>query len=344
MLVIKFYLWRYHLKKHISKSLAAAFLSLFGLNSNVVGMDNPKPKVDYKITGIKYLNDKKDSTSKVGGQAITYDLPLNILVINGLDKINNDFEAKSLVALLCRNKLGLKVSEIDNIGNYQKGKAYLLENLEKVRVTFFNVDDFIGENYLCEKAKKNIAKNANVVFYLFGKRAKGDCGEKLKEFYHELNYWWCGKHYKYNKSYEAKDLVKRDDWFRATLESMGCKNACHRYIYFLYYGTNDECLNFINCNCGRDVKKYEPHKVGCKKPIWEFVADMPDSRTIVGGLFYNDASIDTLSNQAFGSGKVYNVPNNLFTNDSLQGKWYLLDNNEGTGFEKKNVQSGWPWG
>ena len=101
------------MKKHISKSLVAAFLSLFGLNSNVVGMDNPKPKVDYKITGIKHLNDKEDSI-KLGGQAIIYSDPLNILVINGLDqKRSNDFEAKSLVYLLCRNELGLKVSDID---------------------------------------------------------------------------------------------------------------------------------------------------------------------------------------------------------------------------------------
>lgn len=344
------------MKKHISKSLAAAFLSLFGLSSNVAGMENnPKPKVDYKITGIKYLNDKEDSTSKVGGQAITYNLPLNILVINGLDKVNNDFEAKSLVALLCRNKLGLKVSEIDNVGNYQKGKAYHLENLKKVRVAFFNVDDFIGKNYLCEKAKEHISKNANVIFYLYGKRKNNDCDDKLKDFYHELNYWWCKGHYDYDKNNPEKSYNRynnKDGWVIATNKSKGLKyEDIRRYIYFLNYGTKDEGNRFLTCNCPTEFSKGFEHLVGfshqpgCKQPIQEFVSGMPDSRSIMTGLFYKNASINKISDIAFGEMvNVYGTPKELFTNDSLQGKWYLFDNNEGTGFEKKNVQSGWSWG
>ena len=345
------------MKKHISKSLAAAFLSLFGLSSNVVGMENnPKPKVDYKITGIKHLNDKEDSI-KLGGQAIIYSDPL-ILVINGLDqKRSNDFEAKSLVYLLCRNELGLKVSDIDkNIveSSYNEGRVYHIKDQngkDNVRVTFFNVDHFNDKNFMLanytDKGVNFITKNTNIVIYLFGKRNNGDCAQKLEKFYHRFNEWWCQGYYDYKKTYEPYG-ERRDNWFRSTLQKMGIDNANHRYMYFLYYGTNDECLKFIGCNCKnrrKDINGFyiDDHGPKCRQTVWDFVAAMPDGRSIVGDLFFENASIDSLKNEIFEYG--HYQPYKLYSNQKVKGesKWFWQDETDGTGFEKKNIQSEKSW-
>ena len=318
--------------------------------------NNPKPKVDYKITGIKHLNDKEDSTSKVGGQAITYDLPLNILVINGLDqKVSNDFEAKSLVYLLCRNEFGLKVSDIDkNIieSSYNEGRVYHIKDQngkDNVRVTFFNVDHFNDKSFMLtnytDKGVNFITKNTNIVIYLFGKRNSGDCAQKLEKFYHRFNKWWCQGYYDYKKQpYEPYDLGARENWFRITLKNMGLEKSNHRYIYFLYYGTNDECSNFMKCECrnGKSKDEFfnEGHSKGCKQPLREFVADMPDSRSIKGGYFYEGASIDKLVGLILNN-KTY-TSNKLFSNPEVKGESYNFlqfwkHETDGTGFEKKNV-------
>ena len=333
------------MKKHISKSLAAVLLSLFGLSSNVVGMENsggnnrPRPKV------IKHYNVKHVST-ETSGQAINYQGPLNILVIGGF---NGEFEAKQLVALLCHNEFGLKLPQIQGIDKYEEGKVYELDNQSNIRVTYFDVMHFNNKKFM-EKNKYDmefITRNSNIVLYIFG--PTDDCFKRLQNFYHTFNHWWCGKDYDYDK-YPYEIVMNRDGWFRPVLKAMGAEKARHRYIYFLYYGTSNERNKFLNCKCAvYDVQEddyvIKKHASNCKYFIDEFVAAMPDSRSIVGDLFHENASINGLRDYIFDDKEPFQLTK-LFSNQNIRGGLYipLLDKKtEGTGFEKKNIQSGKYW-
>ena len=318
------------MKKHISKSLAAVLLSLFGLSSNVVGMENsggnnrPRPKV------IKHYNVKHVST-ETSGQAIDYKGPLNILVIGGF---NGEFEAKQLVALLCHNEFGLKLPQIQGIDKYEEGKVYELDNQSNIRVTYFDVMHFNNKKFM-EKNKYDmefITRNSNIVLYIFG--PTDDCFQRLQNFYHTFNHWWCGKDYDYDK-YPYKPFGDhRRKWFDPVLKAMGAENARHRYIYFLYYGTRAEESKFLDCKCDDESSDTCP---GCKHAIGYFVAAMPDARSIVGDLFHENASINALRDHIFNDKESFQITNK-FNNQNIRGEISIpLFNKktEGTGFEKK---------
>ena len=323
------------MKKHISKSLAAVLLSLFGLSSNIAGMESgggdkrPRPKV------IKHYNVEHTST-ETSGQAISYKGPLNILVIGGF---NGEFEAKQLTALLCHNEFGLQVSQIEKmygVEQYREGKVYELYRQPNIRVTYFDVENFNDENYMKKYNLDFIAKNTNIVLYVFGETP--DCFERLTKFYHTFNYWWCKGYYNYKNSYKPHG-ESRDSWFRPVLKAMGAENVRHRYIYFLYYGTSAERGKFLNCKC--DDKSLKSHP-DCKHAISYFVAAMPDSRSIVGDLFHENSNINALRDYIFNDKEAFQNTKK-FNNDDMVGTWHIRDNTEGTGFESQNFQLEKSW-
>ena len=319
------------MKNRVSKSLAAVFLSLLSLSSNVNGMessgggDRSRPKV------IKHHNVKHVST-ETSGQAINYQGPLNILVIGA---VNGEFEAKQLTALLCHNEFGLKLPQIQGIDKYEEGKVYELYNQPNIRVTYFDVMHFNNKKFMEKKYDMEfITRNSNIVLYIFG--PTDDCFKRLQNFYHTFNHWWCGKDYDYDK-YPYKPFGDhRRKWFDPVLKAMGAENTRHRYIYFLYYGTHAEESEFLDCKCDDESSKACPD---CKHAIGYFVAAMPDSRSIVGDLFHENANINALRDRIFNDKEPFQVTNK-FNNQNICGRMsYFWDNKtEGIGFEKKNIQ------
>ena len=320
------------MKKHISKSLAAAFLSLFGLSSNFTDVAKSmdiRPKV---IKSFDY-----DVPKNRSGQAIVYDkeLPLNILVIGAP---NSENEVKQLMALLCFNQFKTKVSEMP-IANHREGKVYELSNQPNIRVVYFNVNHFNDQKFM-RKEEYDLAfitRNTNIVLYVMGKNK--DCCKKLEDFYHTFNHWWCGDLYDYdNNRYDP--LGNREKWFRDTLKAMKLEDSNHRYMYFLYYGTFDERKQFFECTCKWDDKnnRIEATDPNCKHLLEFFVARMPDARSIVGDCVYEGSSIDQLVDRVFGEGEVYH-PNENFNDKNIRGKIripFFHSETHGTGFEKKN--------
>lgn len=326
-----------------SRPLAAAFLSLLSLSSNVNGMessgggDRPRPKV------IKHYNVKHVST-ETSGQAINYQGPLNILVIGA---VNGEFEAKKLTALLCHNEFGLKLPQIQGIDKYEEGKVYELYNQPNIRVTYFDVMNFNNKKFMEKNYDMEfITRNSNIVLYIFG--PNDDCFKRLQNFYHTFNHWWCGKDYDYDK-YPYESVMNRDGWFRPVLKAMGGEKARHRYIYFLYYGTSNERNKFLNCKCAvYDAKEddyvVKKHASNCKYFIDEFVAAMPDSRSIAGDLFHENASINALRDHIFNDEEPFQNTEK-FNNQNIRGESHFFweKKTEGTGFEKKNIQSWEHW-
>ena len=353
------------MEKSFSRSLAAVFLCLFGLSSNVVGMENlkmPDGEADPKVVGYfgydiknnkpkskeipginKIQNDNLQPTSPIdiinenSGKAINYNGPLNILVINASDDIS---KAKMLTSLLCHNQLGLKISQIGGIHAYQEGDVYELFGQRNVRVIFFDVLHFNDRKFMKKYDPEFIAKNTNIVLYLIDKRHDKDCVKQLENFYHNFNHWWCKDYYPYDKSYKPYG-DHRDNWFRPVLEGMKVTTVNHRYMYFLYYGTNLERDKFFSCKCKRNNVS-DAHDPNCKELMYDFVSGMPDGRSIQGNLFHENASIDALRNCIFKEFKSFQRTEPFDEKNTHGNLFFGKDETKGTGFEKKNNMAN-PW-
>lgn len=320
----------------VSRPLVAAFLSLLSLNNNTFGMEN-----DFKsnIDVTHYCHDDRKFR-----QAINYyeDRPLNILVINGL---NNESKAKILMSLLCHNELGKTLSQMKNEKiDYREGDVYELYRQPKVRIAFFNAMNFLKKDFPKNYDAEFITQNTNIVLYIFGKNeVEGINGinneeELLTKFYDKFNYFWCGKYYNYNESpYKPYGIDNRTNWFYSTLKAMGRENDIHRYIFFLYFGKENECSEYFKCKCNLNKKDIvKKHKNECRRPLYTYISNMPDSRSIQGDIFYEDASVDELVSLIFKEDKFYSKYKS-FNNPNFKGNfntWFNKDTS-GTGFEKK---------
>ena len=286
------------MKNRVLKSLIAVFLSLFSFNSSVYCME--KNKLNFELIYSQPPPPKIDSSEKTSGQAFDYKYGnLNILIINGLD---DDSKSKDLMSLLCHNEFGKKLSQIpiEEKTCYNEGEVYELVNQPKVRVAYFNAKSFIGNNFSSRYNANFIAYNTNVVLYIFGKNNTSDEFDLLKKFYHTFNRFWCGKYYDYDneKQYSDGNVDDRTFWFLTALKAMGRTSVNHRYILFLFYGTNKEYDEYFACNkkCVLGKNSFcTSHDKNCKHWIATYVSSMPDARSIYSDIFYKDSNINKLT-------------------------------------------------
>jgi len=252
----------------VSKSLAAAFLSLLSLNSNSFGMDGsrnvgnePIPREERKIAD-------KDAL-------IPYDCTYNVLVV--ADTVER---MQKVTALLHNNKKDTKLGNLlGNLKNYESGKVYKAENNPNVNVLCITLDDFNNQN--SDSAYwDSICQNTGFVYYVFKSKSENDleCYEKLQKFYHKFNKHWCGKDLAYNENYDPygrtynklpKDYIPskdRDGWFIYVLHKRDLRVEDHRYVYFIL---DSNKMNCYKANNNVDVVDLE-----------DYVIRMPDARVI----------------------------------------------------------------
>ena len=336
------------MKNHISKSLAAIFFSLISLNPNVSGMEANNKDQKNRVSPVrmrsgefdydKSVGDKtnvnskySDIMSKTSGQAIKYNGPMNILIIDGTDGI---FRAQQLAALLCHNKFGLMLSQIEGTyDNYANNKVYELVGQPNVRVLFYNVKDFNSENFKNGHNPEFIAKNANIILYLIGNRKDKKIFETLKKFYHTFNYWWCKGDYDYKGDYKSYGDSK-DNWFRYVLNKRKINTVNHRYMHFLYFGSDDERDDFVKCHC-KNLEE-NGHEEECNELVRDFISGMPDGRSIAGGVFYENCNINALVDMLFGDGYGSSFVSVPYDEKKIISNYVLISGGtSGTGTEKK---------
>lgn len=284
------------LKKHIPNSLLAMLLSLFSFNFSVSGMEeNGQNNV-----GIfqKQMEDIVDVSSEgyisplcegeVGSEALSYrNQNTNIMIIG-----NDDNEMHKVAALLGKNEIGAKLSEIGDY-HYDNGKVYTAEYNSCVRFTCFNLQDFLKNDFGNHFDLDFIAANVDIIIYLV--KDYPECFKDVKSFYDKLNLAWSGngKYFDYKNNIYKPNGVTRTNWFHGIMNGKNVKG--HRYIQFIYNGTKEQQREVLKCKCGVNLRDiHAVHQPNCYEKLNRYIGAMPDSRSIHSCKIDNDSDISKL--------------------------------------------------
>lgn len=101
-----------------------------------------------------------------------------------------------------------------------------------------------------------------------------DFMEKIKNFYHKFNKYWCGSDFPYDLC-KYDGILHVNDWFEPVRIKRGQNE--HRYIFMMCYCSEEKYKNLFKCTC---TIKNSLEK-GCRGCFSHFYANnMPDARGI----------------------------------------------------------------